>query len=236
MTPPAEQPPFRSVEEFRPLITAAEGGFPAFERLAVEATDHLWLSFRIFDPTTRLRLATEVGETWIDLLRHRLRSGLTVRVLLSDFDPIVGHDLHEGSARSAAALGCLEDEGDIQTMMVRHEARVGKGLRLGFWLPAMRALEQQRKEMNAMPPDERAETFAHRPGIWRYLRMAKDGRIAWRALRLQRLFPATFHQKIAVADHRAAVIGGGSISTKGALTTRPMSAWQKRPGRMWRFM
>lgn len=189
-------------------------GFPAFERLAMEAEDRLWLSFRIFDPTTRLRFATEIGETWIDLLRHRLREGVAVRVLLSDFDPIVGPELHEQSARSAAALSRLTHDGDIETMIVRHEARVGKGVRFGLWLPAARELERQRKAMNAMAPDERADTFAHRPGSWKYLRTNESGRIVWRLLRLPRLFPATFHQKIAVADHRSAVIGGLDIDER----------------------
>jgi len=210
---PSNSPPFRKVETCNPLITADQG-FPAFERLAMEAKDHLWLSFRIFDPTTRLKYMTDVGDTWLDLLRHRLQDGVTVRILLSDFDPIVGPDLHEGSIRAAAALGKLEPDDDIETMVVRHEARVGKGIRLGLWLPAARELERQRQEMNALPPDDRSDTFAHRPGVWRYLRQQRDGKIAWHPLRLPRLYPATFHQKIAVADHRAAVIGGLDIDER----------------------
>ena len=209
----AAQAPCRTLGEFGPLITAADG-FPRLERLALEARDHLWLSFRVFDPNTRLRLATEIGETWEDLLRHLLRNGVSVRVLLSDFDPVVGPELHEGSARSAALFSRLEVEGDIQTMMVRHEARVGKSFRFGLWLPAARALEQQRKAMNDMSAAARADTFAHRPGIWRYLRMNRDGRLVWRLWRLPRLFPATFHQKVAVMDHRAAIVGGLDIDER----------------------
>ena len=210
---PSSSPPFRMIGTYQPLITADQG-FPAFERLAMDAKDHLWLSFRIFDPTTRLTLEATVGDTWLDLIRHRLQDGVSVRVLLSDFDPIVGPDLHEGSVRAAVALGALASEGDIETMVVRHEARVGKGIRFGLWLPIMRELARQRKEMNALPLDDRSDVFAHRPGIWRYLRQRRDRRIAWRPLRLPRLYPATFHQKIAVADHRAAIIGGLDIDER----------------------
>ena len=57
-------------------------------------------------------------------------------------------------------------------------------------------------------------TFAHRPGVWRYLRQRKDGKIVWRTLRLPRLYPATFHQKLAVADGTDAVIGGLDIDER----------------------
>lgn len=205
--------PFRAVEEFCPLITA-EQGFPAMERLAFEAQRHLWLSFRIFDPATRLRFATNIGSTWLDLLRNRLAAGVRIRVLLTDFDPIVAHDLHEASARSAALLGEISGNGDLQTMVVRHDARVGKGLRFGLWLPAARELELQRRELNSLPLDDRADIFSHRPGIWRYLWQREDGKIAWRAFKLPRLFPATFHQKIVVADHQSAIIGGLDIDER----------------------
>lgn len=205
--------PFRTVKEITPLITA-EQGFPTFERLAYEANHHLWLSFRVFDPTTRLRFATDCGETWLDLLRHRLKDDVKIRILLSDFDPIIAPDLHEASVRAAAVLGELQNDGDVETMIIRHEARVGKGIRFGLWLPVARALEQQRVQMNKMPRDERSDTFAHRPGIWRYLRQREDGKIVWQFLRLPRLYPATFHQKIAVADDSVAIIGGLDIDER----------------------
>ncbi len=207
------QAPVRPVAEFTPLITAAQG-FPAFERLAFEAREHLWMSFRVFDPLTRLRGLTGIGENWLDLLRHRLRSGVRIRVLLTDFDPIAAPELHEASIRSAIALNGLGDEGDIEVMVVRHEARVGKDMRLGLWLPVVRELEKQRAALNALPPEVRAEVFLHRPGIWRHLRQAADGRIGWRMPRLPRLFPATLHQKVAVADHKVAIIGGLDIDER----------------------
>ncbi|MCA0871043.1 phospholipase D-like domain-containing protein [Seohaeicola saemankumensis] len=208
-----QQAPVRRVADFAPLITAAQG-FPAFERLAFEAREHLWMSFRVFDPFTRLRSLTEIGETWLDLLRHRLRAGVRIRVLLTDFDPIAAPDLHEASVRSATALNGLKAEGDIEVMVVRHEARVGKGMRMGLWLPVVRELEKQRAALNALPPEARAEIFRHRPGVWRYLRQAADGRIGWRIPRLPRLYPATFHQKVAVADHKIAIIGGLDIDER----------------------
>ena len=208
-----EAAPFRVVGDFTPLITA-EQGFPAFERLALGATKQLWLSFRIFDPTTRLRHATTCGATWLDLLRHRLKDGVQIRILLTDFDPIMVPDLHEASVRAEAALKDLERDGDIETMIVRHEARVGKGVRLGLWLPVARALDRQRSALNQMPDDARSDAFAHRPGIWRYLRKRDDGRIVWRIPKLPRLYPATFHQKIAVADSDAAIIGGLDIDER----------------------
>ena len=54
----------------RPLITASQG-FPAMEQLAEEAQETLCMSFRIFDPETRLRgegARARGLETWADLL------------------------------------------------------------------------------------------------------------------------------------------------------------------------
>lgn len=205
--------PFRDVKDFTPLITAAQG-FPAFEELACSAQQNLWLSFRIFDPKMRLKSRTDLGENWLDLLRNRLQDGVRIRVLLSDFDPVVGTALHEGSVRAAEALNGLKHYGDIETLIVRHEARVGKGIRFGLWLPVSRALAKQRHKINNLHANLRADVFAHRPGLWRYLKAGADGKIIWRLPRLPRIYPATFHQKIAVADHHTAIIGGLDIDER----------------------
>lgn len=205
--------PMRPVGAFKPLITAAEG-FPEFERLAAGARRTLWLSFRVFDPTTRLRAETSAGETWVDLIGRVLDKGVAVRVLLSDFDPVGAPELHETTWRSIAALGRLGGRGSLEILPVRHEARVGRGLRLGLWLPAFAALDRLKRTLNGLDPAERAERLAHMPGLWRYLRLDRRGRIVWRAPRMPRLFPGTVHQKVAIADGTRAVIGGLDIDER----------------------
>ena len=205
--------PKRPVGQVTPLITAGEG-YPALEKLALDARHTLWLAFRVFDPDTAL-CSDEAGPgTWRDLLERKLAEGVSVRLLLSDFDPIGAPELHEMTWRSVERLRPLASRGDIEVLPVRHEARVGKGLRFGLWAMAARAIETQRKELNKAGKDEGARIFRLRPGLWRYLRQNATGRFRWRSLLLPRLFPATLHHKIAVADGAAAIIGGLDVNDR----------------------
>ena len=205
--------PNRPLGAVTPLITAGEG-YPALERLACDAERTLWLAFRIFDPETRLCSETAGAGTWRDLLERKVTGGVSVRLLISDFDPIGAPALHETTWRSVEHLRALCVKGDFQVLPVRHEARVGKGLRLGLWLMAARAIENQRRELNAAGPEKGAAIFRVRPGLWRYLRQGSNGVFRWRSLRLPRLFPATLHHKLAVADGASAIIGGLDVNER----------------------
>lgn len=205
--------PRRPLGNVTPLITAAEG-YPALEGLALDAKRYLWLAFRIFDPETQLCSEAAGLGTWRDLLERKVSDGVSVRLLISDFDPIGAPALHETTWRSVEHLRGLGAKGDCQVLPVRHEARVGKGLRFGLWLMAARAIESQRKELNAAGPEEGGKIFQVRPGLWRHLRQDKGGTFRWRNLLLPRLFPATLHHKIAVADGLSAIIGGLDVNER----------------------
>lgn len=208
-----ESPPTRPAGRFEPLITAEEV-FPALEREAWAARRSIWMAYRIFEPTTRIRSADIPCETWRDLLRRKLEQGVSVRVALADFDPIVAAGLHETTWRSFYEFSDLLESGDFQILPIRHECRVGRGLKYGLWAPAMWHLEQQRRQLNEMPPDRRRERFLKRPGTWAYLRLDRRGRVVWRAWRLPRLYPVTHHQKIAVFDGERSIIGGLDINER----------------------
>ena len=206
-------PPIRPAGAFDPLITAEEV-FPALERAAWSARRSIWMAYRIFEPTTRIRSPDIPCETWRGLLRAKLEQGVSIRIALADFDPIVAVGLHETTWRSFLGFAELLDHGDIEILPIRHEARVGRGLQYGLWAPAMMQLDGQRRALNGMDPDERRARFYKRPGIWRYLRLGRTGRVRWRAYRLPRLYPVTHHQKIAVFDGERAIIGGLDINER----------------------
>lgn len=208
-----QPPPFRPAGAFEPLITAQEA-YPVLEKLAWEAERTIWMAFRIFEPGMRVRNRDVPAETWLDLLREKLRQGVEVRIALADFDPIGGPGLHQTSWRSAEALGTIAGEGSLEVLPIRHEARIGNGWHYGLWLPALMQLESQRRELNELPPAERREVFLQRPGIWSFLRLNRHGQLKWRAYRLPRLHPVTHHQKIAVFDGARAVIGGLDVNER----------------------
>lgn len=206
-------PDIRPAGAFEPLITAEEM-YPVLEKLAWEAERLIWMAFRIFEPDTRVRDPEVPCETWLDLLREKLRQGVEVRIAIADFDAIGAAELHQTTWRSAQALATIADAGSLEVLPIRHEARIGRGWRYGLWLPALFKLEQERRELNELPEAERRKVFLQRPGIWSFLRLSRRGRLLWRAYRLPRLYPVTHHQKIAVFDGSRAVIGGLDVNER----------------------
>ncbi|MFZ7091572.1 phospholipase D family protein [Primorskyibacter sp. 2E233] len=176
-----------------PLITAAQG-FPALERLAAMAKDELILSFRILDPETRLReqALTERGlETWADLIAFLSRRGVKIRMLLADFDPLFTSDLHRKAWASASGFADVV-QGDAQILCAPHGQRAGavwKTLMRGKVASAMSQLRQE--EPTRLTPVQR-EVLVKGPV----------------------LRPATIHQKFAIADGKACIIGGLDVDER----------------------
>jgi phospholipase D1/2 len=192
------------------LVTASEG-FPALERLFLGARREIWAGFRIFDLTTRLRseAGRAIGETWFDLIVERLRAGIAIRMLLADFDPCLALGLHVGTCRSLRQFAAARETAGTGRLDVRaalHPARAGGGPRLLFW-PMV--LAHARNDMEDQPAT-----------LWRGLPCTAAGL----APRLGPaagagppplapwpppvVYPATHHQKLAVADRSRLFIGG----------------------------
>lgn len=174
------------------LITAAEG-FPALERLALGASRELLLSFRVFDPETRLRSdeATALGLTkWSDLLAHVTGKGVAAKLLLTDFDPIFATDLHINAWRAAEAFKAAAP--DMAVLLHHHPARIGPIWRLAL-APKIRSC------IAAIRADGRQDAT---PAI--------KGCIAGST----RIYPVTLHQKLAVADGERMIIGGLDVDER----------------------
>ncbi|MGR3375262.1 phospholipase D-like domain-containing protein [Salipiger abyssi] len=176
-----------------PLITAAEG-FPALERLADTAREELVLSFRIFDPRTRLRspeLIERGLHTWADLLAQVARRGVRLRLILADFDPVFTSDLHRLAWTSASGFAEVL-QGDAQVLCAPHGQKAGP-----LWHLAMRG------RIGASLRALRSEDPARLTPVQRAL---IKGPV--------RLRPVTIHQKFAVADGTRCIIGGLDINER----------------------
>lgn len=119
---------------FQVLVTAAQA-WPAFEDAVLKAEREILLGFRIFDLTTKLRsdAARQVGTDWFDLLVHKLAQGVRLRLVVSDFDPVMGADLHKmtmATRRQAAAMAELVGpDADLRVSGALHPARAGSAWR-----------------------------------------------------------------------------------------------------------
>ncbi|MXU65689.1 phospholipase D family protein [Oceanomicrobium pacificus] len=196
----------------RLLLTAAEA-FPAFEELVLDAQDRVVMGFRVFDPDTRLRSerAQEVGRTWGDLIGATLDRGVSVRLILSDFDAVARPELHRGTHAAIRKLNAIAEGSahpDLWTgIAALHPARVGIGPRLLFWPKILGELKATAERLNALDPDERSQALEDMPGVAAYLR--KDGgTLRPRRWPVPPLVPASHHQKLAVIDGRTLYIGG----------------------------
>ena len=150
-------------------MTAAEA-YPVFERCVLNATTEIRMSFRIFDLRTRLRSAEaqEIGETWFDLIAHALRRGVTIHMILADFDPIAATQLHFGTWRSVRQFAFLAELAPVDRLHVtaaRHPARVGFWPRLLGHAMLRRHLATLIARVNAQSAPRRHRVILQLPGL-----------------------------------------------------------------------
>ena len=186
--------------DFEVLITAEEA-WPAFERAVLRAQTKFHGSFRIFDLRTKLRSpeGLAIGTDWFDLLAHVIRRGVSVTLVVSDFDPVMATPLHELTwltVRQGAALAEIANAapGQVNISAALHPARAGM-LPWGVLLPAV----IRRK--------------------WEQVAGLSDDRLTRQAVLLNsdalpELRTVTHHQKMAVIDDDTLFIGGLDLNDR----------------------
>ncbi|WP_292292205.1 phospholipase D-like domain-containing protein [Marivita sp.] len=186
--------------DFDVLITAEEA-WPAFERAVFHARSEVHGSFRVFDLATKLRSdeGRSVGEDWFDLLAHVIGRGVSITLIVSDFDPIMATDLHEltwKTVRQTAALCEVAKArpGQVSIKAELHPARAG-ALPRGMLLPA--ALMEKWKKIRARDEDK-----LDREAVLLSRRM------------LPELRTVSHHQKLAVVDDDTLFIGGLDLNER----------------------
>ncbi|WP_138469391.1 phospholipase D-like domain-containing protein [Poseidonocella sp. HB161398] len=197
----------------RICLTAAEA-YPALEEEFLSARQEIHASFRVFDPSTRLRgeAGRAVGGCWADLLAHVLGKGVHVTLVLSDFDAIARPELHRMAHGHARALEAVRDAlpegaGRLTLRLAPHPARMGALPRL-LLLPVIRKhLRETAEAIGAMAPEDRRQALEDSPGLAGYLE-ERGGKLRVKRLILPEVLPATHHQKIAVFDRARLYIGG----------------------------
>ncbi len=196
----------------RPLVTAQEG-FPELERLFLTAQREIWAGFRIFDLDTRLRSpeGALVGETWFDLLVHRLKAGVAVHFLLADFDPNLVTYIHAGTARSARRFreAGLAAGGGLQFSAALHPARAGLFWRLALWPLCIYRL---RKGLAARADPRGFLRDSVR--LRRRVRLGEDGKPVISRRPMPHIRPGSYHQKLAVFDRETLFIGGLDVDER----------------------
>ena len=228
-SPPEDRPfPVRGGSRITPLILGAEM-FPELERRMLGARDRVLLAFRIFDPSTAARSEEARARglsDWKGILKAKLEDGVTIRFLLTDFEPTVAHGLHAGSWETFRALRALseelaEDERErFEIIVSQHPGELGWALRQLLRLPMGLMLRRMFRRFAAENEGADIEKMLElRPGLWRYHRIS-DGQVKFRRGPAPRMWPSTHHHKFAVIDGEAAIIGGLDVNERRWETRR----------------
>ncbi|MFV1599712.1 MULTISPECIES: phospholipase D family protein [unclassified Phaeobacter] len=199
-------------EVFEVLVTAAEA-WPAFERAVLSAKTEVRASFRIFDFSTALLSdeARAIGETWADLVEHVVARGVHFHLVVSDFDPVMGQELHQKTKRTVAqaqeiavrlARRATDDPvGDLHVEGALHPARAGLLPRLAFG-PFIKM--KKNKISDRRPTGPAGATGFPRRGL---SDTPDDGL-------LPEVRPVTHHQKLAVIDETLLYVGGLDLNER----------------------
>ncbi len=201
------------------LITAREA-FCAFEKAVLSAKSDILAGFRLFDFSTKLRsdAAREIGETWFDLILHKVDEGVVFDLTVSDFDPIVRTELHGQAWRTVRFGEAIREVSrhpdNITVRADMHEARVGPASSLALWPKARCLLDETIAEFAEADAETRAQFLKEHPGLADLLTNDADGALKPRLWPPQMLVPTTHHHKLAVIDRRLVYIGGLDLNDR----------------------
>ena len=189
------------------------------ERTIDAAERSVHMAYWTLDPAVELQSDVE-GDCWIELLLRTLRRGVTIRVLITDFDPLLVGSLHRAAWARYRRLSGLLDQLDedqqrlLQIVCSRHEARVGTAVRI-IGQPLLQHF--LRKEMLRLRRAEKkagregaASLLKNHPGLWPLVRES-GGRYRRRWSRWPDCWPAVHHEKLCVVDDRIVLLGGFDI-------------------------
>ena len=206
--------PERPFPDWKVLVMASEA-YPEMERLVMSARDELFMGLHVFQGDTAVRSDEAKGkgfEVWSDMLRGAMDRGVTVRILLTDFDPAGIPELHVTAWRRVKEL--LESMREhierlpelFELQVVLPAGRVGLAQRAIFW-PAVYA--NLRKWIN-----EHTDEALYAPGWWSNLVDLDESPPRTRFNPPKILSSTTLHQKFIVADGERGVIGGLDVDER----------------------
>ncbi|MCB1332774.1 MAG: phospholipase [Roseivivax sp.] len=198
------------------LITAEEA-YPAFERTVLNAQSEVLIAMRIFDPDTRLvgDEARRIGDTWADIIAHKLDQGVSFDIALADFDPVARPALHRYAWECLDGLHAAGSAhpGRLTARAHLHPARVGWIHRLALHKVSLGKLRAECDRLNALPRQQRAAELARMPAFRALVRDGRGG-LAPRLWPPAPLVPCSHHQKMAVIDRRWLYLGGLDLNDR----------------------
>lgn len=209
---------FTPGHDVRPLI-GGKATYSEIEKAIDCAEKTVHMAYWTLDPA--LSTASEIeAKTLADLIRSALERGVSFRIVIADFDPVIAKIYHADAWASYRKLVAIGDGLPAKTrsllsvMCSRHDTR---------WSPMARTLVQPIlrgrisstvHEINGLKSlKERRDVLADLPGLWPYIGFDGDtARV--KASAFPGFYPAAHHEKLCVIDDRIAFLGGLDINAK----------------------
>lgn len=162
-------------------------------------------------------------DTWGDLLADTAERGVTVRLIIADFDPILGRKHHRTawqSYRRFLGIGdALTDRARrrIKIICSRHEATVGTAVRLLGQVVIQRHLAQTVSHLSELGEadgwDAMLRELGYLPGLWPHIRVG-GGAVSSAQPTMPTAYPAVHHEKLCVIDDETVFLGGLDIDER----------------------
>lgn len=226
-------PPARPGNKIEPLIDGAVI-FPALEEAIADAEETVYCTFwSIYTEakdapllSTKVKTALKVDD-WKGLLVKVAKDhDVKVRILLTDFDPILFDKHHRNRAwhafnafvRSATKAGLTKDQ--FQVMVSRHPASymLASGLASKDYLVkaaymlASRQTKDRLVKVIAGLNKAKLAGLENSPGLWGHVKFKRKKLTMVDSPSLD-IFPASHHQKALVIDNKIGFLGGLNISS-----------------------
>lgn len=173
---------------------------------------------------------------WNDLLCDAAARGVSVRLILSDFDPVAGAELHRDTWASyrrlmAARARLPEDAQDRLTVQCAyHEASAGALTNLAVQVLSRKlaraAVGEIAEAYRAGDRDAACRHLGEMPGLWPLVSV-KNGDVRLKPRLVPATRPGSHHEKLCVIDSRTVFVGGLDIEPKRYDTPdhRARDAW-----------
>jgi len=139
---------------------------------------------------------------------------VSVRVLLTDFEPVIANQLHAAAWQHAAAL--QREVPGIEAFPSWHDSEFGAVTRVLMWPFVRSRLSRIVKRWNDAAGSTVADVasgFRFSPGTWPAIAVSKASlRLKWWPP--TRMWPATHHQKMVIVDRHILYTGGLDIDPR----------------------
>ena len=210
----------RSDTIIKPLIDGKQT-FEAMAAAMATAKSSVNFAVWIFNPELKLIRGVKVGSKyvhyWNDLLRELANNDVTVRVIISDQDPVLQHSLHVAAwsaydklLKQINRLPSSKRK-NLQIICSRHEAHF-TSLPVRFYLKdEMESLVRSFNNFKQKKRSLRLAEYRNSPGLWG--RIGYDKKSARNPFKLREdidyvVYTGSHHQKMCTVDDKIAFMGG----------------------------